>query len=207
MSKGAADARSAVISGSWVRSFVNCPFCNHDDSKVVDSRDSGDGIRRRRECLSCDRRFTTYERVHAREMLVEKRDGRSEEFSRDKLWSSLTKACAKRPMQTGAIERLVEEIETAVFESGKAQIPARAVGDLVMEKLKDLDPVAYIRYASVYRDFGDIETFRDEINALLAPVKPAAEASNQLSFLEDEALVPPSRRRRGRPPKSPTPAL
>ena len=185
-----------------------CPFCNHDDSKVVDSRDSGDGIRRRRECLSCEDRFTTYERVHAREMLVEKRDGRSEEFNRDKLRSSLTKACAKRPMQTGAIERLVDEIETMVMESGRAQIPARAVGDLVMEKLRDLDPVAYLRYASVYRDFGDVETFRDEINAMLAPPKPAAvESSSQLSFLEDESIGPVPRRRRGRPPGSPKPGL
>ena len=193
--------------GDGAGSFVNCPFCNHDDSKVVDSRDSGDGIRRRRQCLRCDRRFTTYERVHAREVLVKKRDGRSEEFSRDKLWSSLTKACAKRPMVPGAIDRLVDEIEAAVIESGKPEIPARAVGDLVMDKLRDLDRVAYIRYASVYRDFRDIEAFRDEISALLAPPKPAAEPSSQLSFLEDEAIAPPSRRRRGRPPKSPTPGL
>ena len=140
-------------------------------------------------------------------MLVIKRDGRSEEFSREKLWSSLTKACAKRPMQTGVIERLVDEIETLVVESGKAQIPARSVGDLVMEKLKDLDPVAYIRYASVYRDFSDIETFRDEINALLAPAAAGAEPSSQLSFLEDESIAPLPRRRRGRPPGSPKPGL
>jgi transcriptional repressor NrdR len=184
---------------------VYCPFCNHDDSKVVDSRDSGDGIRRRRQCLRCDRRFTTYERVHAREVLVQKRDGRSEEFSRDKLWSSLTKACAKRPMVPGAIDRLVDEIEAAVIESGKPEIPARAVGDLVMDKLRDLDRVAYIRYASVYRDFRDIEAFKDEINALLAPPKPAAEPSSQLSFLEDEAIAPHPLRRRGRPRRSPKP--
>ena len=191
--------------GDWARSFVNCPFCNHDDSKVVDSRDSGDGIRRRRQCLRCDRRFTTYERVHARELLVKKRDGRSEEFSRDKLWSSLTKACAKRPMRPGAIDRLVDEIEAAVVESGRAEIPARAVGDLVMEKLKDLDRVAYIRYASVYREFRDIEAFRDEINALLAPPKPAVKPSGQLSFLDDDAIAPRPPRRRNRPRKSPKP--
>ena len=191
--------------GDGAGSFVNCPFCNHGDSKVVDSRDSGDGIRRRRQCLRCDRRFTTYERVHAREVLVQKRDGRSEEFSRDKLWSSLTKACAKRPMVPGAIDRLVDEIEAAVIESGKPEIPARAVGDLVMDKLRDLDRVAYIRYASVYRDFRDIEAFKDEINALLAPPKPAAEPSSQLSFLEDEAIAPHPLRRRGRPRRSPKP--
>ena len=191
--------------GGLAGSFVYCPFCNHDDSKVVDSRDSGDGIRRRRQCLRCDRRFTTYERVHAREVLVNKRDGRSEEFSRDKLWSSLTKACAKRPMRPGTIDRLVDEIETAVIESGKSEIPARSVGDLVMERLRDLDRVAYIRYASVYRDFRDIEAFREEVNALLAPPSPAPEPSSQLSFLEDDAIPPRPQRRGGRARRSPKP--
>jgi transcriptional repressor NrdR len=184
---------------------VNCPFCNHNDTKVVDSRDSGDGIRRRRECLQCDRRFTTYERVQARGTLVIKRDGRSEEFSRDKLWSSLTKACAKRPLRTGTIDKLVDEIESAVIESGRTEIPARVIGNLVMEKLRDLDRVAYIRFASVYRDFRDIETFREEIDALLVPPEPVDESSNQLSFLEDEAILPRPRRRRGRPRKAPEP--
>jgi transcriptional repressor NrdR len=184
---------------------VYCPLCNHDDSKVVDSRDSGDGIRRRRECLRCSRRYTTYERVQARGLLVAKRDGRSEEFSRDKLWSSLTKACAKRPLPTGAIDKMADEIEATLVESGKTEIPARAIGNLVMERLRDLDRVAYIRYASVYRDFRDIETFRDEIDALLIPPEPVEEPSNQLSFLEDEAILPPPPRRRGRPRKTPSP--
>ena len=182
-----------------------CPLCNHDDSKVVDSRDSGDGIRRRRECLRCSRRYTTYERVQARSLLVAKRDGRSEEFSRDKLWSSLTKACAKRPLPTGAIDKMGDEIEATLVESGKTEVPARVIGNLVMERLRDLDRVAYIRYASVYRDFRDIETFRNEIDALLIPPEQAEEPSNQLSFLEDEAILPPPRRRRGRPRKTPRP--
>ena len=182
-----------------------CPFCNHDDSKVVDSRDSGDGIRRRRECLKCGRRYTTYERVHARGPMVTKRDGRREEFDRDKLWSSLTKACAKRPLPTGTIDKMVDEIEAQVLESGRTEVPARAIGNLVMERLRNLDRVAYIRFASVYRDFRDIETFREEIDALLVPPEPPAEASNQLSFLEDEDVLPSPRRRRGRPRKTPEP--
>jgi transcriptional repressor NrdR len=137
--------------------------------------------------------------------MVTKRDARREEFSRDKLWSSLTKACAKRPLPMGAIDKLVDEIEAQVLESGRTEVPARAIGNLVMEKLRNLDRVAYIRFASVYRDFRDIETFREEIDALLVPPEPTTEPSNQLSFLEDETILPPLRRRRGRPRKTPEP--
>ena len=108
-------------------------------------------------------------------------------------------------MRPGTVDRLVDEIEAAIIESGRAEIPARSVGDLVMEKLRDLDRVAYIRYASVYRDFRDIEAFRDEVNALLAPAKPAAEPSSQLSFLDDESIAPRPPRRGGRPRRSPKP--
>ena len=181
---------------------MHCPYCNHDDSKVVDSRDSGDGIRRRRECLRCGLRHTTYERVQTRALLVIKRDGRREEFNRDKLWTSLTKACAKRPLPTGSIEKMVEEIEAHLADSGRSETPAKAIGELVMDRLKKMDRVAYIRFASVYRDFRDIETFKEEIEALLEPRESTGVPSNQLSFLDEESLVPTPQRRRGRPRKT-----
>ena len=180
---------------------MNCPFCGHTDSKVIDSRDSGDGVRRRRECANCERRFTTYERVQTRELLVAKQDGRTEAFNRDKLWTSLNKACAKRPLPTGSVDKIVEEIETQIADAGRAEVPARAIGEMVMERLKGLDRVAYIRFASVYRDFRDIETFKEEIDALLEPPESKETGgvpSNQLSFLEDEEIFPASRRRRRR---------
>ena len=181
-----------------------CPFCGHENSKVIDSRDSGEGIRRRRECSRCGLRYTTAERVQTRALLVIKQDGRREEFNRDKLWISLTKACAKRPLPTGSIDKVVEEIEAVLADLGRAEIPSKAIGGLVMDRLKNLDRVAYIRFASVYRDFRDIETFKEEIDALLEPRQAPAEPSNQLSFLEDEEVLPPTRRaRRGRPPRVP----
>ena len=183
-----------------------CPFCNHDDSKVIDSRDSGDGIRRRRECARCGLRFTTYERVQTKVLMVIKRDGRRENFNRDKLWTSLTTACAKRPLPIGAIDKMIDEIESQLTNLGKAEIPSRVIGELVMDRLKGLDRVAYIRFASVYRDFRDIESFKQEIEALLEPRDDSTqEASNQLSFLEDVGidLKRPTRRRRGRKPKQP----
>ena len=181
---------------------MNCPFCNHNDSKVIDSRDSGDGIRRRRECTQCGLRFTTYERVQSRALLVIKRDGRREEFNRDKLWTSLTKACAKRPLPVGSVEKALQEIEAVLSELGKPEVNSKVIGEMVMERLKSLDRVAYIRFASVYRDFRDIETFKEEIDALLEPKESMAEPSSQLSFLADEADPLPARRRRRVPRRS-----
>ena len=183
---------------------MNCPHCNHDDSKVIDSRDSGDGIRRRRECLECARRYTTYERVQTRAVMLVKRDGRREEFQRDKLWASVTKACAKRPLQMGSIDKLVQDIEATLVDSGRAEMPSETIGEMVMERLKNLDRVAYIRYASVYRDFKDIESFKEEIESLLEPPQTADDVSSQLSFLEEQVL-PARRRRRGRPHKASLP--
>ena len=181
-----------------------CPSCNHDDSRVIDSRDSGDGIRRRRVCVGCGRRFTTYERIQTRVMIVRKSDGRREEFNRDKLWGSVTKACVKRPLPTGIIEKIVQEIESALAESGRAEVSSRAIGEMVIERLKKLDAVAYIRFASVYRDFRDIERFKDEIEAILEPSADLGESvSGQMSFLEDAKVMPATpRRRRGRPRKT-----
>jgi len=181
-----------------------CPFCNNDNSKVIDSRDSGDSIRRRRECLRCGLRFTTYERVQTRALLVAKRDGRREEFDREKLWASVKSACAKRPLPIGSIEKIIDEIETLLSNAGRAEIPSRSIGELVMERLRDLDRVAYIRFASVYRDFRDIESFKEEVEALLDPTQ-SSEESSQLSFLQEDELVAPGKRKRGRKPKKKLP--
>ena len=177
-----------------------CPFCNNDNSKVIDSRDSGDSIRRRRECLRCGLRFTTYERVQTRALLVAKRDGRREEFDREKLWASVKSACAKRPLPIGSIEKIIDEIETQLSNAGRAEIPSRSIGELVMERLRDLDRVAYIRFASVYRDFRDIESFKEEVEALLDPTQ-SSEESSQLSFLQEDELIAPGKRKGGRKPK------
>ena len=178
-----------------------CPFCSHKDSKVIDSRDAADGTRRRRECLRCGLRFTTYEMAQTESLLVVKNDERREGFSADKLRSSMVMACAKRPLPLGAIDKIADEIETQIIEGGRAEVPARLIGEMVMERLKNLDRVAYIRFASVYRDFADLESFKEEIDSLLEPETEAA-AANQLSFLEDEALPSaPRRRGRGRPKK------
>ena len=182
-----------------------CPFCNNDDSKVIDSRDSGDSIRRRRECLRCGLRFTTYERVQTRALLVAKRDGRREEFDREKLWASVKSACAKRPLPIGSIEKIIDEIETQLSNAGRAEIPSRSIGELVMERLRDLDRVAYIRFASVYRDFRDIESFKEEVEALLDPSQ-SSEESSQLSFLQEDELIAPGKRKRGRKPKKKAPS-
>ena len=181
-----------------------CPFCNNDNSKVIDSRDSGDSIRRRRECLRCGLRFTTYERVQTRALLVAKRDGRREEFDREKLWASVKSACAKRPLPIGSIEKIIDEIETQLSNAGRAEIPSRSIGELVMERLRDLDRVAYIRFASVYRDFRDIESFKEEVEALLDPIQ-SSEESSQLSFLQEDELIAPGKRKRGRKPKKKLP--
>ena len=174
-----------------------CPFCNNDNSKVIDSRDSGDSIRRRRECLRCGLRFTTYERVQTRALLVAKRDGRREEFDREKLWASVKSACAKRPLPIGSIEKIIDEIETQLSNAGRAEIPSRSIGELVMERLRDLDRVAYIRFASEYRDFDDIETFKEEIEALLEPQEEPDEA-NQLALIPEEVMPVKPRRHRSR---------
>ena len=140
------------------------------------------------------------ERVQTRSLMVVKQDERREDFSRDKLLASLNKACAKRPLPIGTVAKVAEEIESALVESGRAEVPSQDIGELVMERLKGVDRVAYIRYASVYRDFKDLEDFKSEVDALLEPPAHQPEPSPQLSFLEDEpSFLPARRRRRGRP--------
>jgi len=153
---------------------MQCPYCDYQDSKVIDSRSISAGVRRRRQCLHCGRRFTTYERIQAESFLVVKKDGRREEFSRDKLTAGIRKACTKRPIAYENIERLVDDIEHQLHQMGKVEVPGSIIGELVMERLSRLDRVAYIRFASIYRDFADIETFKKEVDALveIEEVKP-----------------------------------
>ena len=148
---------------------MRCPYCQHGESKVIDSRDAQDGevIRRRRECLNCGRRFTTRERVEEVLPLIVKKDGRREAFDREKLISGLKKACQKRPVSMDAMERIVAEVERELQESGEKEVPASFIGERVMAALKNLDPVAYVRFASVYRSFRDVNEFMDELKGLL----------------------------------------
>ena len=171
---------------------MRCPYCECTNTKVVDSRESGTTIRRRRECALCGRRFTTYERVQMKSIMVVKRDGRREEFSRDKLWSSLTKACAKRPLAVGSIDRIIDEVEANLSERGKAEFDSQIIGEMVMSRLSDLDQVAYIRFASVYLDFSDVESFKTEIDALLetGESRNGHADINQLALLDGDVSAP-----------------
>jgi transcriptional repressor NrdR len=144
---------------------MQCPYCKAD-TKVVDKRDSGEHTRRRRECLKCSKRFTTYERLEETPLVVIKKDGRRQSFDRSKLKSGILRACEKRPITTEQIERVVEEIEQHLRNKYTADIPSRAIGEAVMARLKSLDKVAYIRFASVYRNFTDLGSFEKELNAL-----------------------------------------
>ncbi len=148
---------------------MKCPYCGHDKTRVIDtSHDTRGGIRRRRVCVNCDQRYSTYERPVLATPLLVKRDGTREEFSRDKLMAGIRVACAKRPVAAVDIERLVGEIEARLQQMGKAEIPSRHVGDQVIGQLKSLDEVAYIRYAIVYLRLDDLESIRSEIDRLLA---------------------------------------
>jgi transcriptional repressor NrdR len=148
---------------------MKCPFCAHLKDKVVDSREigSGDAIRRRRECLSCGRRFTSYERVEEIPYLVIKKDGRREPFDRQKLMAGLHRASEKRPIPAKALIAIVEEVEQMVQDGPDREIEARVIGEKVMERLRDLDKVAYVRFASVYRQFEDVKEFMAELHDLL----------------------------------------
>jgi len=147
---------------------VKCPFCDEIEDKVVDSRMAKEGevIRRRRECLGCKRRYTTYERVEEILPVVVKKDGRREPFDRAKILSGLKKACEKRPISTATIEAVTDQIEKRIQEMGESEIESRIVGEEVMKELHQLDQVAYVRFASVYREFKDIDQFMDELKSL-----------------------------------------
>jgi len=148
---------------------VRCPFCAHLDDKVIDSREArtGDMIRRRRECLKCSRRFTTYERIDEIPYMVIKKDGRREKFERQKILQGLLKACEKRPVPVGKLEAIVDQAEAFVSEAVDRERTTTEIGELLMAQLKKLDKVAYVRFASVYLDFKDVKEFMDELKGLL----------------------------------------
>jgi transcriptional repressor NrdR len=149
---------------------MKCPFCSHDDTRVVDSRlgKEGNNIRRRRECIDCERRFTTYERVEETLPLVIKKDGRREAFDRQKIISGIQRACEKRPVSIATIEKVVDQMELSLQESGEKEIDASRIGEEVMSALQSIDEVAYVRFASVYRQFRDINEFMSELKDILA---------------------------------------
>ncbi len=173
---------------------MDCPYCGYHDSKVIDSRDINDGIRRRRQCLKCHSRFTTYERFQPTGLFVIKKDERREEFNRDKLLTGIRKACEKRPLPSGTVERMADDIEAELYHSGKLEVPSAIIGDMVMEKLKGLDHIAYIRFASVYRDFTDITTLKEVVDALVSGEPVLAAPENQLSLLSVKELEELARR-------------
>ena len=148
---------------------MKCPFCGHDDSKVVDSRptDEGTSIRRRRECLKCLKRFTTYETVERMPLMLVKRDGTRQPYDRQKLLGGLVKACEKRPVSLMQLEQIVDNVEQRVFSALESEDSSKTIGELVMEQLRSVDEVAYVRFASVYRQFKDINTFMDELKKML----------------------------------------
>jgi transcriptional repressor NrdR len=147
---------------------MKCPFCRHPKTRVVDKRnlEELDTIRRRRECLACGRRFSTYERIEWTGVSVIKKDGRRESFDRDKLLAGLLKACEKRPIAREAVEKLVSTVEAELYNYGSREVPAQVIGELVMDRIKELDKVAYIRFASVYREFTDLKSFEKELRTL-----------------------------------------
>jgi len=161
---------------------MKCPYCSHPESKVIDTREVGADIRRRRQCERCDQRFTTYERVAPIHLMVLKVDGRREEFSRDKVYKSIAVACVKRPVTTEQIEQVVGEIETELFSIGHAEIRSELIGYKVMEKLRMLDDVAYVRFASVYRKFADVDSLAEEIRALKERKQREEELKAQLTL-------------------------
>jgi len=156
---------------------MKCPYCGAPDSKVVDSREASQGIRRRRECLFCKARFTTYEKPQRPGLFVIKKDRRREAFDRAKLLGGIRKACEKRPLAAGLLDNLAEEIESELYQMGRLEVPSTVVGDLVMSRLKKLDYIAYIRFASVYRDFTDISALKAEVDTLVSqlPLIPLEE--------------------------------
>jgi transcriptional repressor NrdR len=148
---------------------MTCPFCGHKEDRVIDSRESkdGDSVRRRRQCLSCERRFTTYERTDEIPYMVVKKDGRREKFDRQKVLGGLLKACEKRPVAMGKLAAIVDGIEAELADNPERELSTTAIGELLMDRLHSLDKIAYVRFASVYRDFQDVEAFLNELKNLV----------------------------------------
>lgn len=148
---------------------MKCPYCNEDDTKVIDSRPADDNcsIRRRRQCERCGKRFTTYEKLETMPLMVIKKDNSREAFDRSKIESGVVRSCHKRPVSTQQIDSMIDNIENQIFNMEAREVPAAVIGELVMESLKELDEVAYVRFASVYREFKDVNTFMEELGKLL----------------------------------------
>lgn len=147
---------------------MKCPFCGNDNTKVIDSRPTDDSsIRRRRQCESCGKRFTTYEKVETIPLIIIKKDNNREQYDRAKIESGVLRACHKRPVSVDQITKLVDDVETEIFSREEKEIPSDLIGEILMDKLKDLDPVAYVRFASVYREFKDVNTFMNELKKML----------------------------------------
>jgi transcriptional repressor NrdR len=172
---------------------MHCPYCGHNDSKVTDSREADDGIRRRRECLECGRRFTTYERVQAAPLTIVKKDGRREEFDREKVLAGIRRSCAKLPVAAADIVAIVDEIEAALHARGTFEVPSSEIGDMVMERLRELSHVAYVRFASHYRNFLSFEDLQEEFERLAtAPRRsPRRAGAAQPSLLPAAELPAP----------------
>src|SRR5271165_6248929 len=153
---------------------MTCPFCGHKEDRVIDSRESkeGDVIRRRRQCLRCERRFTTYERSDEIPYMAVKKDGRREKFDRQKVLNGLLKACEKRPVPMAKLAEIVDTIETRLADSPEREVATTEIGELLMDKLRSLDKIAYVRFASVYRDFQDVEAFLNELKHLVMQKRP-----------------------------------
>ena len=147
---------------------MKCPYCNYEETQVIDTRETEnlEATRRRRECLKCNKRFTTYERVEEADIIVVKKDGRRERFERKKLMDGILKACEKRDISLDKIEKLVDDVESDLRKRDSVEVESKIIGELAMKKLKTMDKVAYIRFASVYREFGDIESFEQELEKL-----------------------------------------
>jgi transcriptional repressor NrdR len=148
---------------------MKCPFCGHAEDKVLDSRESkeGDTIRRRRQCLECERRFTTYERIDEVPYMVIKKDGRREKFDRQKILTGLMRACEKRPIKMATLARIVDDIDARITESSDREMSTTEIGEMLMDRLHGIDRVAYVRFASVYKDFQDVDAFLSELNTLV----------------------------------------
>jgi transcriptional repressor NrdR len=166
---------------------MKCPHCGFEDSKVLDSRDVDDGVRRRRQCLGCESRFTTYERIQKSSLFVVKKDKRRELFDKAKILNGLHKAFEKRPVAANIIDKVADDIETELYKEGRQEVPTTVIGDMVMAHLKKLDHIAYIRFASVYRDFADITKLKQEVDSL-ARGAGRGTSSAQLPLLPENSI-------------------
>jgi len=161
---------------------MRCPFCGANNARVIDTREVSDGIRRRRECLNCHQRFTTYERIATVNLLVVKRDLSRQSFDRDKLLRGMQAASSKRPVSADALEEAAREIEAELYAMGRSEVDSLTIGELVMERLRRIDDVAYVRFASVYRRFADVESMAEEIDALRERKRRERERENQMEL-------------------------